>query len=440
MSNDIRLTVKSSKATSRSGHREYCFPMLNCMAAALVLLVFAGCKGRKVVTPTPQMEVDEQFWVRVLLDDDIQECEIKIDSNYSLEETNTYQQDEQKVTQFQAPDEPVIIQYFEGQIYIANQGYQNDQIVIIPENPYIFSLNDKSYRGKVELIVNSDSDSFDVINLVPLESYIAGVAGAEMPDYWEPEALKCQVIAARTYCLYIKKRFGSSRTWDVRKTAANQVYLGTEAESSAVWSAVNETAGMVLTCLQDDGTEDIFPAYYSSTCGGHTENSDNVFGDSYEPLSGVVCDYCKDVAKPEIFFWPEFEVDKTEAMIKLINKYPNLIRLGENLDITVAEQIDYNEFSRITKIDISGPNDKSDFLRAEDFRLTIDPTGRKFKSATCELEITEDTLVFKEGRGWGHSVGMCQCGAEGMAREGKTTEEILMHYYPGSKIVEIEYK
>ncbi len=76
-------------------------------------------------------------------------------------------------------------------------------------------------------------------------------------------------------------------------------------------------------------------------------------------------------------------------------------------------------------------------LRAEDLRLAIDPTGRRIKSTACHIVTWGDGWAFLSGRGWGHGVGLCQCGAEGLARLGKTADEILQYYYPGSQIVSL---
>ncbi len=441
LSNDIRLTAYLNTSVFRSIFRLSFFLIFRVAAIFFIFLAInSGCKSRKPVNSTPDTNVSEQYWVRVMLLNNIQECSIGIDSKFSIEEVNDNTQIKNSIKSYKPVRKSLSAKISNGHINIADQAYNSNQIIISPDEPYVFSLNDKLYRGKVKLIANRDSNSIDVINLIPIESYIAGVAGAEMPDYWEPEALKCQAIAARTYCLFIKKRFGSNRAWDLNKTAAHQVYRGIEAESASVWKAVNSTSGMVLTCRQADGTEDIFPSYYSSTCGGHTENSENVFGDSYEPLKGVECSYCKDVAKPEIFFWPDVQFEKADVIARLTSKYPNLSKVGEIIDILTARESEYGEFSRLTKIEIKGSNGNSEFLRAEDFRLTIDPSGNKLKSAACKLKITDDKLIFTEGRGWGHGVGMCQCGAEGMARKGKKAEDILQYYYPGSKILKIEYK
>jgi len=338
---------------------------------------------------------------------------------------------------FNQSDVPASITISAGRIAISGRVFTNEQIIISPDEPHIFNLNGDDYRGKLELMLNPDSNSFDAINLVPLEPYLAGVISAEMPNYWEPEALKAQAIAARTYCLYIKKRFGDSRNWDVTKTQANQRYLGVSAESAQVWDAVNRTHGQVLVCRQADGLEAIFPAYYGSSCGGHTENSKNVFGDSFEPLVGVPCPYCEEVAKPDFFFWPTVQFDKTDVTNSLLKRYPKLTELGEITDINSVESSDYGGFSRLTRIELIGSSGKSDFLRAEDFRLAIDPSGQEIRSAICQIVDAGDKLAFVSGRGFGHGVGMCQCGAEGMARQGKTAKQILSYYYPGSKTIRV---
>ncbi len=436
----IRPTGMRAKILFRIMSRKF-LPILIGQTAILLLLaaLSGGCKKRQIVTPTPQMDTDPQYWVRVLLLNDINNCTLEIRSSFSVDNGDPNQQKQAELAGFGKPDGPIEIRLAGGEIEISGKTFSDVQTIISPDEPHVFNLNGRDYRGKLKLITSPDGSSFDAINIVPIESYLAGVAGAEMPDYWDLEALKAQVIAARTYCLYTKKRFGRNRNWDVGKTAAHQVYKGLIAESAAIWNAVNQTTGMVLTCKQNDGTEDIFPSYYSSTCGGHTENSKNVFGESFIPLIGVPCPYCQDVAKPKFFFWPMVRYDKTEVTDRLFQRYEKIKQLGDITDINIANQSDYEDFSRIGMIELHGLNGRKEFIRAEDFRLAIDSTGRKIKSACFQLEDLEDSWAFLSGRGWGHGVGMCQCGAEGMARQGKTAKQILSHYYPESKILTIEY-
>jgi len=399
----------------------------------LWLIILGGCKARQLGRTTPQMDIDPQFWIRVLLLDSAEACTLKVASSFAVLDAQT-QTTEAYFNQCDAPAEVTISG---GKIAVSGRSFSGEQIIIFPDRPHIFNLNGDDYRGKLKLILNPDSNSFCAINLVPLEPYLAGVISAEMPNYWEPEALKAQAIAARTYCLYIKRRFGDNRNWDVTKTQANQRYLGVAAESAQVWDAVNRTYGQVLVCKQTDGTKELFPAYYGSSCGGHTENSKNVFGDFFAPLLGVPCPYCEEVAKSDFFFWPAVWFDKTSITDRLLKRYQRLAELGEITDINSAEQSDYGGFSRLTRVEIIGSSGKRDFLRAEDFRLAIDPSGLEIKSAVCQIVDTGDKWAFVSGRGYGHGVGMCQCGAEGMARVGKTTRQILSYYYPGSKTIRV---
>jgi stage II sporulation protein D len=384
------------------------------------------------------MNAEAQFWVRVLLLDDVNNCKLKILSPFIV---STSDNPTAITRPFAESNTALNIHISNGRITIGSQDFTGNEIIISPDEPYIFNLNGDDYRGKLKLIPNSDTNSFDAVNLVPLEPYIAGVLGAEMPKYWEPAALNAQAIASRSYCLHIKKQFGGNRNWDVRRTQAHQVYLGVKAESSQVWRAVNETNGQVLVCKNSAGTEEILPAYYSSVCGGYTENSEHVFGDCFEALAGVRCPFCKDVARPHFFFWPAVQFDKTYVTERLHQRYPNLKELGKITNIEAARQSDYQgdygKYSRLTLVKLVGSTDKSDFLRAEDFRLSIDPSGRRIKSAMFQIVNWGDKWAFLSGRGFGHGVGMCQSGAQGMARQGKTTSRILNYYYPGSRIIKV---
>lgn len=404
-----------------------------------LILIVPSCGERQIAEPTIQMDIPAQYWIRVLTLDNAQSCLLKIPSFFSVSDYKT----QNIFSTFDKTRGTIKVAISDSKITIAGRLFDCTQLLITPDNPYMFTLNGNTYRGKLKLIINPDRNSFDVINLVPIEPYLAGVVGAEMPNYWEPAALRAQTIVARTYCLYLKKRFGKNRNWDVGTTQSTQVYKGLKAESTQIWDAINKTKGLVLTCKQSDGSEDIFPTYYSSVCGGHTENSRNVFGDSFQPLAGVDCPYCWQVAKPSLFYWPTAEFDKAEVSAKLLAKYPSLKKLEKITNLTPTKQSNYlgqfGKFSRINSIKLSGSSGETGFLRGEDLRLSIDPSGRKIQSTIFQILDMADKWVFMSGRGWGHGVGLCQCGAQAMARQGKSTEDILNHYYPNSKLEIIDY-
>jgi len=400
-----------------------------------LLLVSGGCVEEQTTqapSPYAQMDNNEQFIVRVILLEDVNSCTFKT----ALPFTISGQMQDLQMPPARA-DAPVYINTAAGKITIAGQPFGGNEITLSPEDPPIFSLNGNYYRGRLKLVLNPGGNSFDAINMLQLEQYLAGVVGAEMSEYWQPAALRAQAIAARTYCLYSKKRFGGKRDWDVKKTQANQVYLGMKAESAKIWDAVNRTKGEVLVCRQDNGTEDIFPAYYSSMCGGHTEGSLYVFGDSFQPLAGVTCPYCKSITKTDFFFWPPAQFDKKKVASSLVRKYPSLEQLGEIKNIEASRQSTYGEFARCTQIRLVGSTGKSDFLKAEDLRLTIDPSGRIIRSTICQIVDMVDRWAFISGRGYGHGVGLCQYGAQAMAKLGGGEDWILSYYYPYSKITKI---
>ena len=141
------------------------------------------------------MDVEPRYWVRVLLLDDIETCVLKIESSFSITDDPNLET-QLPTARFDKIDAPIKVQLVNGQITIGGRAFMNDEVIVYPDEPYMFNLDGQDYRGKLKLLINSESGSFDAINLVPPEAYLAGVVGAEMPDYWEPEALKAQALAS----------------------------------------------------------------------------------------------------------------------------------------------------------------------------------------------------------------------------------------------------
>jgi stage II sporulation protein D len=142
-------------------------------------------------------------------------------------------------------------------------------------------LNGKAYRGRLEVFVNARG-SLTVVNVVPLEEYLLGVVPSEL-GLPQLEAQKAQAVAARTYAVANVNNYGN-KGFDMVPTVWSQVYKGVAIETKMGTQAVNETRGIVATYHGKP-----INAYYTSTCGGRTENSENVF-DTAEPyLRGVEC-------------------------------------------------------------------------------------------------------------------------------------------------------
>ncbi|MBA3334922.1 MAG: SpoIID/LytB domain-containing protein, partial [Acidobacteria bacterium] len=142
-------------------------------------------------------------------------------------------------------------------------------------------FNGKAYRGRIEVFVNSRG-SLTVVNAVSLEDYLLGVVPNEL-SLPAIEAQKAQAIAARTYAVANIGQFGK-QGFDLLPTVRSQVYNGHSSESRMGTQAVLETRGIVATYQGKPIT-----AYYTSTCGGRTENSENIFEENEPYLRGVEC-------------------------------------------------------------------------------------------------------------------------------------------------------
>ncbi len=388
----------------------------------------AGCVTEPQSAGPVIIQSPPEYSIKVLLDSSAEKVSFRIEDEYQIVNYDTME-----ILQATGSSDAVEATIDNNSIRVGQQIFKSSKVIIQPKHNQPFVFNETmTYRGGLELIINSDKKTLTVINNVPMESYLAGVVASEMPSYWETEALKAQAIAARTYCLYIKSKFGKNRSWDVKTTQANQVYRGVRAETIRTTDAVNSTFGIILC---DNEFTEPFPAYYSSACGGHTEDSQNVFGDSFESLKGVDCQFCRTTTRPSLFYWPDVKFDKETVNKNIFEKYPTIQQdLDSIKKIEAVKESKYdNNFARITSVKLTGSNGKTAFLRAEDLRLAIDSTGSKIQSASCTIISLDNEFIFTAGKGFGHGVGLCQYGAREMARQGKTAEEILSFYYPGCR-------
>jgi peptidoglycan hydrolase-like amidase len=154
-------------------------------------------------------------------------------------------------------------------------------------------VDGQPYRGTMEVRILGDS--LKVINQLGIEEYLRGVVPNEMGPgvYPELEALKAQAVAARTYLVANRGQFSDSG-YDICDSPACQVYRGFGTEHPLTNQAVEETAGIIAGF--NGGP---IKALYTSTCGGHTEDAENIFSDLKLPyLKGVDC--YPEVAPPSV--------------------------------------------------------------------------------------------------------------------------------------------
>lgn len=164
-------------------------------------------------------------------------------------------------------------------------------LYFIPANAQSFlSLNGKSYRGI--FILKNNARGLSLINVLNLEDYLKGVVPLELSPvtFRAIEALKAQAVAARTYAL---KNLGKNDFlgFDLTDTQSSQVYGGMSVEDPLSNQAVEQTSGEVIVYK-----DRLIDALYTSTCGGMTEDAENVFsGESVPYLKSTVCHYDKQV-------------------------------------------------------------------------------------------------------------------------------------------------
>jgi stage II sporulation protein D len=142
-------------------------------------------------------------------------------------------------------------------------------------------FNEKPYRGRLEVFANAQG-SLTVVNVLGLEDYVRGVVPNEL-NYPAIEALKAQAVAARTYAVRNRNQF-ASQGFDLLPTTRSQVYGGLSTEQPLASRAVEETRGIVATYQNTP-----INALYTSTCGGRTEDSENIFSNAEPYLRAREC-------------------------------------------------------------------------------------------------------------------------------------------------------
>ena len=299
-------------------------------------------------------------------------------------------------------------------------------IVLTPQRDAAIVLDNQTYRG--ELRVQRSGEQLIFINNVDIESYLRGVLRGELMRYFHPESFKAQAVAARTYVLWEKQKVSAAKSYDVLDNEGSQMYIGVRGEDDVAIKAVDQTRGQV--CMWDDhGTDKIFCTYYSSACGGLSQNVNNVKPNdpAAGPLHGnVVCNDC--YLSPH-YRWGPVKISKAEVTKKILAHYPSTERLGTISDLR-AKAVTTD--GRIIRIELIGSTGQSETLVGEDFRLALG--GRVLKSTNFEIENKATEFIFKNGKGFGHGMGLCQWGMETKARKGWDYQKILTTYYPGAKI------
>ena len=308
-----------------------------------------------------------------------------------------------------------IVKLTDTHIIIGERKYKRKPIEFLASKDGDVTVNDIKYWGKIQCIPQMDN-TFLVIEETNVENYLAGVLPSEMPVSWSNNTLFAQTVAARTYALYKKKK-RNIEMYHVDKL--DLAYKGRLNENKKTNEIVNKSRGIIMV---SDWL--IFPGYFHSTCGGHTEDVAHIFKEkSIKSLSGVLCGYC---TASQYYGWQTY-IDKNEIAknLKDINvdtSSPFSIRPVDLGTGGHAAAIEVKNSSGIKRID------------ANIFRLSIG--SDKLYSTSFKTNDNAVGITFS-GRGFGHGVGLCQYGSQKMGLSGFKWHEIVKHYYPGIDLVKI---
>ena len=260
--------------------------------------------------------------------------------------------------------------------------------------------------GPVVAVLGEDGEVFRL----PLESFLVGVVAAEMPASFQVEALAAQAVAARTYIMAARAAGGRHADAIVCcdpgccQAWRDPSGLGEDALDK-IERAVAVTAGQVLYY---EGRLAETP--FCSCCGGRTESAAAVWGGERPWLVSVDCPDCGHA--PRLASCRTFSLAEAADLLDC-----------DADDLRAMTVLGYTEGGRVDRVAVGGSARTGTEVRAA---LALD-------SAAFTWLIQGQRIAFAS-LGFGHGVGLCQWGADGMAAAGASYADILARYYPGCEL------
>ncbi|HEX8395775.1 MAG TPA: SpoIID/LytB domain-containing protein [Longimicrobium sp.] len=307
-----------------------------------------------------------------------------------------------------------------------------------------------TYRGTAEVARNA-AGTLAGINELPMEEYLYGVVPRELgpATYPEAEAQKAQAVAARTYAhANLGKHWNNG--YDMGATVADQVYGGFAAEHPTSTSAVNATAGIVATY---NGA--LIDALFYATSGGRTSNSEDVFSGTVPYLRGVwdapagqelsgTPALLADLRNPSwtgayggFHSYHRWNYRWTSAQMScVIGDFANR-PVGKVNAINILARSATGRVTQIEYVTDAGTFvDNKTAIRSSLAYINGSGVPTLLPSTLFVVERLTDasgalTGYAVYGGGNGHGAGLAQTGAVGMARTGRTYDQILKAYYTG---------
>lgn len=317
---------------------------------------------------------------------------------------------------------------------------------------------DVTLPGNIHMIPHNGN--FLLVNEVSLEQYLACVAVSEMSSECPPAFLEAQTIAARSWIIAGAEQKHNELGIDACNDDCCQRFQGINHITDNSRSICDKTAGMFLLYGGN-----VCDARYSKSCGGLSENAENVWAIDHVPYLSSIYDgpARKDEIdwqnwfsqEQDVFCGPNY-VNESDLYHYLgyVDKEGNYFRwsvkfsqeefcdffsnkIGELVNqINKIDVLNRGRSGRINKLymyyQLENGSIKTHQINNEyEIRKTLHPS---FLYSSCfTISIDNENIKFN-GAGWGHGVGLCQIGALGMALNGYSTQEILKHYYKNTEL------
>ncbi len=314
-------------------------------------------------------------------------------------------------------------------------------------------LKTRAYPGTLHLQPNA-YNNYTLVNQVPLESYLRGVVPHEIGPNAPFNAVKAQVILARTYALRNLRRFQADN-YQLCASTHCQVYYGLTETSSEADRAIKETTGLVLTY-----NNELVDALYSAMTGGVTATFKDIwngsekpylrsFIDSPQPVWNLSQRSLGDETSFRKFINLKDGFNESGKSIFRWNKYSTLKTLTENLQKYLQRRhlstANFNKIQRmkITKRSPSGriltmvvQTDKGEItLQKDEVRSAFDPPRSTLFYLEPIYQRQKQLIGYRFiGGGFGHGVGFSQYGSYNLAKLGWSAPRILAFYYPNTQL------
>ena len=293
------------------------------------------------------------------------------------------------------------------------RGHRVAGIRVVPAGAAPLRFQQRPYPGIIEVV--GTPEGLIVVNQLPLEDYLVGAVKAEAGDKMPIEMLKAQAIVARTYAAY-HRRLNAAKPYHIVASTANQQYAGLVNADSPAWTAVMDTEGQVLLWEGD-----LFPAFYHTDSGGHTEDPRAVFAAANMPALQAV----------RVEFPSHSPHQAWNLDVGLADLAASLKRGGISVGyVTGLRVLERSASLRVSRISVLGTRGSAT-LRGNEFRRLV---GYDTLKSTLFAVSVEGSHARFAGRGYGHGVGLDQWSAKTMAEQGYTAGQIVQYYYPGATL------